>query len=95
MLAPIIFALALIAGVQVPQEVLAEIRIHGNLITPDDEVRQLAGLQVGMAIASDTPARVAARLNRGSPLVRAAGTQGWCENYPDSVASLVRYPSVS
>jgi outer membrane protein assembly factor BamA len=61
-LAPIIFALALSAGVQAPQEVLAEIRIHGNVITPDDEVRQLAGLQVGMAIASDTPASVAARL---------------------------------
>ena len=62
MLAPIIFALALSAGVQAPQEVLAEIRIHGNVLTPDDEVRQLAGLQVGMAIASDTPASVAARL---------------------------------
>ena len=62
MLAPIIFALAVSAGVQAPQEVLAEIRIHGNVLTPDDEVRQLAGLQVGMAIASDTPASVAARL---------------------------------
>jgi outer membrane protein assembly factor BamA len=44
------------------QEVLAEIRIQGNVLTPDDEVRQLAGLETGMAIAADTPASVAARL---------------------------------
>ena len=44
------------------QEVLAEIRIHGNVLTPDDEVRQLAGIEVGMAITSGTPADVAARL---------------------------------
>ena len=63
MLAPILFALALSIGAQGPsQEVLAEIRIHGNLLTPDDEVRQLAGLEVGMAIASGTPTEVAARL---------------------------------
>jgi hypothetical protein len=44
------------------REVLAEIRIHGNVLTPDDEVRQLAGLDVGMAIAPDTPTSVATRL---------------------------------
>jgi outer membrane protein assembly factor BamA len=44
------------------QEVLAEIRIHGNVLTPDDEVRQLAGIEAGMAIAAGTPAEVAARL---------------------------------
>jgi hypothetical protein len=44
------------------REVLAETLIHGNVLTPDDEVRRLAGLQIGMAIAPDTPAIVAARL---------------------------------
>ena len=63
MLAPFLVALALSAGSQAPSgEVLAEIRIHGNVLTPDDEVRQLVGLQVGMAIAPDTPGVVAARL---------------------------------
>src|SRR5205814_3848181 len=63
MFAPILVALALSAGSQAPSgEVLAEIRIHGNVLTPDDEVRQLAGLQVGMAIAPDTPGAAAARL---------------------------------
>ena len=63
MLAPILFVLALSAGSQAPTaEVLAEVRIHGNVLTPDDDVRQLAGLQVGMAIAPDTPADAAARL---------------------------------
>jgi outer membrane protein assembly factor BamA len=63
MLAPILFAVAVSIGPQgLSQEVLAEIRIHGNLLTPDDEVRQLAGLEVGMRIASGTPSEVAARL---------------------------------
>lgn len=63
MLAPILFALAVNAGLQAQAgEVLAEIRIQGNVLTPDDEVRQLAGLEIGMAIAPDTPANVATRL---------------------------------
>jgi len=37
------FALALHAGFQAPsQDVRTEIRIHGNVLTPDDEVRRLA-----------------------------------------------------
>ena len=63
MLSPILFALAVSFGPQGPlHEVLAEIRIQGNVLTPDGDVRQLAGLEVGMAIAPDTPAQVAARL---------------------------------
>jgi outer membrane protein assembly factor BamA len=65
----LLFALVTAAGPQDPRggeassrEVLAEIRIHGNVLTPDDEVRQLAGLVVGMAIAPDTAASVATRL---------------------------------
>lgn len=62
-LSPILFALAVSFGLQGPlNEVLAAIRIQGNVLTPDGEVRQLAGLEVGMAIAPDTPAQVAARL---------------------------------
>ena len=64
MLAPIVIALALYAGVQAPQEVLAEVRIHGNVLTPDDEVRRLIGLEIGMPIAEDTPASVAERLRQ-------------------------------
>ena len=44
------------------QEVLTEIRIHGNVLTPDEEVRQLAGVEVGMVMTPTTPADVAARL---------------------------------
>ncbi len=55
--------LALSSSLQLPpQEVLAEIRIQGNLLTPDDEVRKLAGLEIGMPVTSETPADVAARL---------------------------------
>jgi outer membrane protein assembly factor BamA len=53
--------LALSASPQA-QEVLSEIRIQGNLLTPDDEVRVLAGLEIGMRVTTDTPAEVAARL---------------------------------
>ena len=43
-------------------EVVAEIRVHGNLITPEDEVLRLADVRVGMPFAPDTPEQVAARL---------------------------------
>jgi outer membrane translocation and assembly module TamA len=43
-------------------DVLAEVRVQGNLLTPDDEVRRLAGLEIGMAVTPDTPADVASRL---------------------------------
>jgi hypothetical protein len=78
-LPPVLFVLALSFGAQGPfdsaqerrvQEVLAEIRIHGNVLTPDDEVRQLAGLEAGMPIAADTPANVAARLRATKRFVR-------------------------
>jgi len=43
-------------------EVLAEIRVHGNVLTPDAEIRRLAGIDVGAAVTPETPAQVAARL---------------------------------
>ena len=58
-----LLALALSIAVQTPaQEILADIRIQGNLLTPDDEVRRLAGIEVGAVVTPDTPADVAARL---------------------------------
>src|SRR5438105_7779828 len=53
-------ALALL-GLQ-PQERLDDIRIHGNVATPDDEIRRLAGVEIGGVVEPDTPAQVAARL---------------------------------
>jgi outer membrane protein assembly factor BamA len=44
------------------QEVVAEVRIQGNLLTPDDEVRQLAGIEIGMPVTAETPSEVTARL---------------------------------
>ena len=45
-----------------PAEVIAEIRIHGNVLTPDAEMRRLAGLEIGAAFTADTPALVTERL---------------------------------
>jgi hypothetical protein len=59
----LLLLLALSSGPQAPaREVLAEIRIQGNLLTPDDEVRRLAGLEIGMPVTPGTPDDVAARL---------------------------------
>jgi hypothetical protein len=58
-----LFALALGGGLQgPPQEIVAEIRIQGNLLTPDEEVRRLGGIDIGMPFTSDTVAEVTARL---------------------------------
>ena len=65
MLAAIVFALGLFAASQAPPtpgEVVSAIRIQGNLLTPDDEVRSLAGLDVGMAVGPDTVTAITARL---------------------------------
>jgi outer membrane protein assembly factor BamA len=43
-------------------ELVAEIRIHGNVLTPDGEVRRLAGIDIGAPFTSDTPAAVVERL---------------------------------
>jgi outer membrane protein assembly factor BamA len=44
------------------REVVAEIRVHGNLVTPDAEVRRLAGAPIGMTVGPQTSEEVAARL---------------------------------
>jgi outer membrane protein assembly factor BamA len=45
-----------------PQEVLAEIRVHGNLIVSNDEVIAIAGVRPGDPISGRTTDDVAARL---------------------------------
>ncbi len=43
-------------------EVVAEIRIHGNLATSDEDVAKLAGVEIGMPVGPTTMADVTARL---------------------------------
>jgi outer membrane protein assembly factor BamA len=47
-------ALALTQTASPPQEVVAAVQIHGNTLTPDDEVRRIAGLTAGMRFETDT-----------------------------------------
>jgi outer membrane protein assembly factor BamA len=59
MLAPLLL-LALLAGgptTAQPAEVVAEIRVHGNVVTPDEEMRRLAGIEVGAPVGSSTLTR--------------------------------------
>jgi outer membrane protein assembly factor BamA len=48
--------------IQSAQETVAEIRIHGNVATPDQEIIELAGLRIGAPVGPTTIADVAARL---------------------------------
>ena len=45
-----------------PGEVIADIRVHGNHVTPDEEIVRLAGISVGAPFAADTLDAVRARL---------------------------------
>ena len=51
----------LLLGVQ-PQEVIQDIRVHGNVATSDDEIRRIAGIEVGGPVTADTIATVTERL---------------------------------
>ena len=64
MLAPFIVSALLAAAGQSPQDVLADVRVQGNVMTPDDEIRRLAGVTIGMPVAAGTPDDVAERLRR-------------------------------
>src|SRR3989442_10675647 len=44
------------------QEVVAEIRVHGNVVTPDQEIIELAGIKVGSPVGPTTVADVSTRL---------------------------------
>src|SRR5262249_55435156 len=45
-----------------PAGVLTEVRVQGNVVTPDVEIVRLAGVRIGMPVAADTVAAVEARL---------------------------------
>jgi outer membrane protein assembly factor BamA len=62
-----VIAALLVTALLVPQaappaEVLADVQVRGNVATPDAEIRRLAGLEIGMAVAPDVTARVTERL---------------------------------
>jgi outer membrane protein assembly factor BamA len=62
-LAPLALALVISAsGQPSPQEIVSDIRVHGNVLTPDAEIRQLAGIEIGAPFTPDTLALVVARL---------------------------------
>jgi len=44
------------------RETVAAIQVHGNTITKDDELRQLAGVEIGAVVDANTVDEVAARL---------------------------------
>jgi len=53
--------LGLLVGGQQPEHV-ADIQIHGNLLTSDEEVARIAGIETGMVVEPNTIPEVAARL---------------------------------
>jgi outer membrane protein assembly factor BamA len=57
-------ALVLAIGISVaqPAEVVSAIQIHGNTATPDDDIRKLAGIEIGMHLEPGTVNDVATRL---------------------------------
>jgi hypothetical protein len=44
------------------QEIVAEVQVHGNTLTPDADVIRLSGLSIGMALDEETVAIVSERL---------------------------------
>lgn len=71
MLGPIILTLALAGSVQAPPptEVVAQIQVHGNFLTPEDEVIRLAEVRVGMPFEASTLDAVRARLHSAGRFV--------------------------
>jgi len=61
-IAAILFTLALGGAGQAPPEVVAQIQVHGNMLTPEDEVVRLADVRVGMPFEPSTIDAVTARL---------------------------------
>jgi hypothetical protein len=64
-IAPALLAFALLGAPAAPArsaEVVAEIRVHGNLVTPEDEILRLADVHVGMPFDPATPEQVTGRL---------------------------------
>jgi outer membrane protein assembly factor BamA len=44
------------------QEVVTDIRVQGNVLTPDDEMRRMTGVAVGAPFTADMPAAIEGRL---------------------------------
>jgi outer membrane protein assembly factor BamA len=61
-IAAVLLAALLVPQASAPPEVLADVQVRGNVATPDDEVRRLAGLEIGMPVDPEVTARVAERL---------------------------------
>jgi outer membrane protein assembly factor BamA len=65
---PLLIGFLLLAGAGIssaqdqPSEVVAEVRIQGNVATSDAEILQLAGVTIGMPVGPDTVAAVTERL---------------------------------
>jgi outer membrane protein assembly factor BamA len=43
-------------------EVVTDIRVQGNVLTPDDDIRRLTGIEIGATFTADMPETVTARL---------------------------------
>lgn len=55
-------ALAITLPAQPAVEVIADLQVHGNVVTPDDEILRLTGVQIGEPLDSGTVDAVASRL---------------------------------
>ena len=80
-------------------QVVAGIQFQGNTATPDEDMRRLAGVQIGMPFEETTPAVVAERLrkakhfDRVEVLKRYAGfvdDAEWRDQFDDEVIALAR-----
>jgi outer membrane protein assembly factor BamA len=66
--APLVIVVLLLGNTQPPQsqaqpaEIVTEVRIQGNLATPDEEVLRLAGVVIGMPVGPDTVETITDRL---------------------------------
>lgn len=61
MLALLVLTLGLLTDAQ-PAEHIVEIQVHGNLLTPDTEIRRIAALEIGAVVDANTVNDAAARL---------------------------------
>src|SRR6185295_13032936 len=64
MLALLVAALVAASPYQTPVagEVVAAVRVQGNVLTPEEDIVRLAGITIGMPFAADTVETVAKRL---------------------------------
>ena len=62
MIAAVLLTLALGSAGQAPAEIVTQIQVHGNMLTPEDEVIRLAEVSAGMPFESSTLEAVTARL---------------------------------